>query len=159
MTTPIHQRVAECRSGQNPRTICRVRSGWVVLGEAQFVKGYSLLLPDPVVPDLNALRGPERTAFLEDMVLVGDALLALTDAVRVNYEILGNADPALHAHVFPRYANEPDALKTRPVWFYDWAEAPAFDPERDAPFMEAMRRRLETPLTSPSASPAASAPR
>ena len=55
MITLIHRRVEEARQGINPAVICRVPSGWVVLGDVQFLHGYSLLLPDPVVPSLNAL--------------------------------------------------------------------------------------------------------
>jgi len=33
--------------------------------------------------------------------------LDLTGAERVNYELLGNVEPALHAHVIPRYENDP----------------------------------------------------
>lgn len=143
MSTIIHRRVEECRAGRDPQTVCRVTSGWVVLGDAQFVRGYSLLLPDPVVADLNKLDGAQRAAFLHEMSAVGDALLALTDAVRINYEILGNVDPALHAHVIPRYSYEPEALRTRPVWFYDWAAAPRFDAARDGPLLAALRGELE----------------
>ena len=96
-----------------------------------------------MVADLNELEGAKRTTFLREMSVVGDALLELTDAVRINYEILGNVDPVLHAHVIPRYAHEPEALRTRPVWFYDWAAAPAFDLERDKPLMTALRAELE----------------
>lgn len=143
MTTIIHRRVEDCRAGRDPQAVCRVTSGWVVLGDAQFVRGYCLLLPDPVVADLNELRDDRRVAFLREMSMVGDALLALTDAVRINYEILGNVDPALHAHVIPRYAYEPEALRTRPVWFYDWAAAPRFDALRDAPLLTGLRGELE----------------
>ncbi len=143
MTTIIHTRVSECRAGTNPRTIARVHSGWAVLGEVQMLRGYSLILPDPVVPDLNALGHAERKTLLFEMSVLGDALLAVTNAVRINYEILGNLDPALHVHVFPRYSDEPSDLRTRPVWFYDWARAPAFDLARDAPLMQDIRSRLE----------------
>ncbi|MBT8152256.1 MAG: hypothetical protein KJO62_12720 [Gammaproteobacteria bacterium] len=135
MSTLIHKFVEDCRQGKNPRTICRVRSGWAVMGEAQFLHGYSLILPDPVVPDLNALAGNARATLLQDMATLGDALLAITDAVRINYEILGNLEPALHLHVFPRYESEPQTLKTKPVWFYDWDSAPEFDANRDAEIM------------------------
>lgn len=143
MTTLIHRRVEECRAGTNPRTIARVSSGWVVLGEAQFLRGYCLLLPDPVVPHLNALHPSERSTLLFEASLVGDALLEATKAVRINYEILGNLDPALHVHVFPRYADEPEALRTKPVWFYDWSSAPQFDAARDKPLMERILKHLE----------------
>jgi len=127
MATLIHQWVEGCRSGSNPRTIARVSSGWVVIGASQFVKGYCLLLPDPVVSDLNALSLKARATLMEEVSIVGDALLAVTDAVRINYEILGNLEPALHVHVFPRFDDEPGELRTKPVWFYDWDSAPQFD--------------------------------
>ncbi|MCR9116378.1 MAG: hypothetical protein NXI22_05415 [bacterium] len=141
--TAIHQHVEACRAGENDRTICRVPSGWVVLGEVQFLRGYSLLLPDPVVADLNQLASPQREQFLLEMSAVGDAILKVTDAIRINYEMLGNVEPALHAHVFPRYAGEPEDLRTKPVWFYDWQAAPAFDAERDAEIMQALGDQLK----------------
>ncbi len=140
--TVIHQRVAAARDGTNPAVIARVRSGWVVMGDRQVVSGYCLLLPDPVVPHLNALVPDVRARFLEDLTRLGDVLLEITGAVRINYEILGNLEPALHAHLFPRYSAEPAELRTRPVWFYDWAQAPAFDPSVHGPFMAAVRREL-----------------
>lgn len=135
MSTLIHRRVEAARQGMNPTVICRVQSGWVVLGDVQFLLGYSLLLPDPVVPDLNALSLAERGKFLQDMTILGDALLAVTGAVRINYEILGNREDALHAHVFPRFATEPDNLRQKPVWFYDWASAPPFNSAQHRPLM------------------------
>ncbi|MCA9321044.1 MAG: hypothetical protein KDB53_09930 [Planctomycetes bacterium] len=142
MSTKIHQIVEACRQGREPRRVCRVDSGWVVLGESQFLRGYSLLLPDPVVPHLNALEPEARQRFLWEMSILGDALLELTGAVRMNYEMLGNLEPALHAHVFPRYAEEPEDLRTKPVWSYDWMSGPLFDVERHAPLVQSLRDRL-----------------
>ncbi len=51
MSTLVHQRVEMARAGTNPTVICRVPSGWMVLADEQFLRGYSLLLPDPLVPD------------------------------------------------------------------------------------------------------------
>lgn len=133
MSTLIHQRVEAARRGTNPTVIARLRSGWAVLGDVQVVRGYSLLLPDPVVVDLNGLPLPQRTLFLQDMSILGDALIRVTGAVRINYEILGNREPALHAHVFPRLATEPNL--NRSVRSYDWDAAPRFDVARDQPLM------------------------
>jgi len=125
-------------------------SGWVVLGDVQFVRGYCLLLPDPVVADLNALSVAERQAFVADMSIVGDVLLELTSAVRINYEMIGNVEPALHGHIFPRYADEPEELRLKPVWFYDWDNAPAFDADRDAELMAKIAAKLaERGVTRP----------
>ncbi len=143
MPTLIHRRIREYQAGTNPKLICRVRSGWVVLGDVQFLRGYSLILPDPVVASLNDLSRPQRELFLYEMSLLGDALLAVTDAYRINYEILGNSEPALHAHVFPRYQSEPEDRRRMPAWFYDWKNAPPFDLERDRPLMEQIRKHIE----------------
>lgn len=125
----ISSRISAAHRGDNPHVIARLPSGWAVLGETQPLRGYCLLLADPVVPHLNALSGDGRRAFLGDMARLGDAVLAATGSVRINYEILGNLVPELHAHVIPRYADEPEALRTKPpMSAYDWAGAPASDP-------------------------------
>ena len=133
MKTLIHERVELARAGTNPTVICRMPSGWAVLGDAQFFAGYSLLLPDPVVPDLNALGPDERRQYLYDMTVIGDALLEVTDAYRINYEILGNLDPALHTHIFPRYKHEPEGYVKGPVYYYPREQRASrpFDAERD----------------------------
>ena len=130
MTTSIHRRVDALRAGDDPTFVARLSSGWAVLGERQVLPGYCLLLPDPVVPALNALRGAARESFLADMAALGDAVLSVTGAARINYAIFGNLDPALHAHVIPRYHDEPAGLRTAQPWAYDWSAALAFDPEQ-----------------------------
>ncbi len=130
MTTSIHRRVDALRAGQDPSFVARLTSGWAVLGNPQVLPGYCLLLPDPVVPTLNALTGAERAAFLADMAALGDAVLSVTRAERINYAVFGNLDPALHAHVIPRFHDEPEGLRTAQPWAYDWTAAPAFDPEQ-----------------------------
>ena len=130
MNTSIHRRVDRLRAGSDPTFVARLASGWAVLGERQVLPGYCLLLPDPVVPALNALAGADRAAFLADMAALGDAVQAVTHAVRINYAIFGNQDPALHAHVIPRYHDEPAELRTAQPFAYDWDAAPAFDPDQ-----------------------------
>ena len=125
-TTAIHRQVDAARAGTLARVIARMPSGWAVLGDPQITTGYCLLLPDPVVPDLNALTGEARTQFLADMARLGDAVLAVTGAERINYEILGNVEPALHAHVIPRHASEAPDRRHQPVWLHDWSAAEPF---------------------------------
>lgn len=138
----IQVQVEAARQGRNPRVIARTYSGWAVFGERQFLRGYSLLLPDPVVPTLNSFGAKERTAFLLDMARLGDALLKVTAAVRINYAIFGNLDPSLHAHVIPRYGDEPDAMRGEQPWAYDWEAAPKFDRSAFSDLAEALRREL-----------------
>lgn len=129
MPTAIHRQVEAARQGELTRVIARMTSGWAVLGDPQITRGYCLLLPDPVVPDLNALSGDYRRQFLDEMARLGDAVLAVTGAERINYEILGNVEPALHAHVIPRHASEDPDLRKKPVWLHDWKTARPVDAE------------------------------
>lgn len=141
--TQIHGWVETARAGANPNVVARVRSGWVVAGAQQVVPGYCLLVPDPVVGNLNALVGAARSQFLADMAALGDVLLQVTGAARINYEILGNAEPALHAHLFPRYETEPEATRRAPVWLHDWERAPRFERAAQAEFIARVARELE----------------
>ena len=142
MSTAIHRQVELCRAGNDPSVIARLPSGWAVLGQRQVLAGYSLLLPDPVVPHLNALSAAERDRFLADLGRLGDAVLRATGALRINYAIFGNLEPALHAHVHPRYADEPEAMRTNNPWAYDWTLAPLFDLQRHRGLRDAIRARL-----------------
>ena len=77
------------------------------------------------------------------MIRIGDALLRVTSAYRINYETWGNLDPALHTHITPRYLSEPEEKRVLPPRIgYDWPNARRFDPQEDGPFMQAMRRLL-----------------
>jgi diadenosine tetraphosphate (Ap4A) HIT family hydrolase len=140
--TAIHRRVNDARAGRDPTVLGRCASGWAVFGHQQFVKGYLLLLPDPVVPDLTALTPERRAQFLLDMSRLGDALMRVTSPVRINYAIFGNVEPALHAHVIPRYRAEPEGMQAQHPWMYDWNAAPKFDPVAEAPLIEALRAEL-----------------
>lgn len=124
--TLIHRWVEGCRAGKFATCVAKMASGWVIMGERQVLAGYCLLLPDPVVADLNALDGGARCRFLLDMAQVGDALLRITGAARINYAIYGNLEPALHAHIFPRSKQEPEATRTAQPWGLDWSAAPAY---------------------------------
>ncbi|MCA9310217.1 MAG: HD domain-containing protein [Phycisphaerales bacterium] len=145
--TYIHKQVNRARRGELPNVIARMPSGWAVMGDTQFLRGYALLLPDPVVSTLNDLDEAGRRQFLSDMTRLGDAVTATCHPRRINYEMLGNLEPALHAHVFPRYPDEPEDLRTKPVWLYpaeSWnAPEHAFSEENHGELREAIRAALQ----------------
>jgi len=111
-------RVEAARAGQNPTVVCRLPSGWVFLCDMQYLSGYAILSADPVVASINDLDEAGRAAFLTDMARVGDALIAVCGAYRVNYAVMGNTDPYLHAHITPRYQTEPDHMRHNHPWAY-----------------------------------------
>ena len=142
MPTAIHRLVESARRGDDLAVIARLPSGWAVFGRQQFLRGYALLLPDPVVPHLNALAPAPRAQFLADMAALGDALLAASGALRINYAMFGNLEPALHAHLVPRHADEPAGLRSAHPWAYDWAAAPPLDAAAMRPLAALVRARL-----------------
>ena len=142
MSTAIHRRVAACRAGEDPTLIARLPAGWAVMGDPQVLPGYCLLLPDPVVPHLNAMPPAAQVAFLADVARLGQAVLDVTGAIRINYALFGNVEPALHAHVFPRLTSELEHLRTANPWGYDWSQARRFDAAVDGALQRALRARL-----------------
>lgn len=101
-----------------------------MIGDVQWLPGYSVLITDtPGVDRLTDLTRDMRAAFLD-------------------IDILGNTDPFLHAHIWPRYRWEPPELRSKPVWLYpgsNWSDpatalAPAHDMYRAA--ITAELRRL-----------------
>jgi diadenosine tetraphosphate (Ap4A) HIT family hydrolase len=148
MSTHIHRQVAAARAGTEPALICQMPSGWAVLCNMQYLSGYCILLPDPVAPSLNALTREKRAEYLCDMSTIGDALLDVTDAFRINYAIMGNSDPALHAHIVPRYMSEPEHIRKHLPWSYPQAvmDDRLFDAERDQELIEKLAEAIKKRL-------------
>jgi diadenosine tetraphosphate (Ap4A) HIT family hydrolase len=95
-----------------------------MMGDPQWLPGYCVLLTDdPTAQRLSDLSPTQRSAFLESLAALGEAVERVCGEAdrgfrRVNLAILGNADALLHAHVWPRYAWEPPELVHRLVWLY-----------------------------------------
>ncbi|MEU7028133.1 diadenosine tetraphosphate hydrolase [Streptomyces sp. NPDC046275] len=124
-------RIGAALRGENPTVLRRLDAGFAVIGDVQFLPGYAVLLADePDAQRLSELPRPRRLAFLSDLDRLAEAVERACRRLdpafrRVNLEILGNRDPFLHAHVWPRYAWEPAELARGPVWGYPrerWTE-------------------------------------
>ncbi|MFJ5804043.1 HIT family protein [Streptomyces decoyicus] len=117
-------RIGSALRGENPTVLRRLEAGFAVVGDVQFLPGYSVLLADdPAVQRLSELSRSKRLAFLADMDRLGEAVERACNRLdpafrRVNLEILGNTDSFLHAHVWPRFEWEPTELVSKPVWLY-----------------------------------------
>lgn len=106
------------------------------------------------MPSINELASVDRSRFLLDMVAIGDALLRVTEAEQVNYQILGNLIQVLHAHDHPRDASEPDEHRSSPPSSYGPARhSVPFDETRDAPLMRKLFDHLTGELLISEAGP------
>lgn len=159
MTTPpgiISARVASLRNADlnandcAPEFLARMASGYAVFSDVQpdAIRGCCMLLPDEVVASPNQLSEVARAQFFSDLVLLGDAILEVTGAERINYLVLCNQAPELHGHCIPRFENEDPAPRLLgPFEAYDFAAAPradarGVDRELVASLRESLRRLL-----------------
>ncbi|MEU4434822.1 HIT family protein [Nocardia rhamnosiphila] len=117
-------RVRSAIEGRNPTVFAELDAAFAVIGDVQFLPGYSLALTRvPGVDRLTDLPRVERVRFLADVDLVATAVEAVCTARdpgyrRTNVEILGNTHHFLHAHLWPRYDWEPEEIVGNPVWLY-----------------------------------------
>jgi diadenosine tetraphosphate (Ap4A) HIT family hydrolase len=65
------------------------------------------------VREPHELAPEERVDFLTDLLDAGEALAQAYAADKINYQILGNLVPHLHAHIQPRFYG--DAYPGQPV--------------------------------------------
>lgn len=139
----IEERVALAQQGRNPYVISKLPSGWLVIGDVQPLLGYCVFLADPVVPSINDLSEADRIQYSLDILRVGDALLGATDAYRINYETLGNTEPALHTHILPRYMSEPEEKRKHPAFVsYSWTDAEEFSQVKHSELVERIKASL-----------------
>jgi diadenosine tetraphosphate (Ap4A) HIT family hydrolase len=108
--------------GENRMVMARMRSGFAVIGDSQFLPGYSLLLSDvEAAKHPTDLPWSERRAFFFDLAILGEAVFNARRAAgvcRINYDVSGNRWPRLHGHVLPRYLSEPPSRLKGPVALY-----------------------------------------
>ena len=69
------------------------------------------------VVEPTELAPAERDGFFAELLLAGRAIELVFEPVKMNYDLLGNSVPHLHAHLVPRYADDP-----RPEWPFPFPE-------------------------------------
>ena len=146
------ERLQSIADGRNPALIALMPSGFAVMSDTQFLRGYCLLLAYPMVEQLLDLPEPSREQFLTDMAKLGAAVKEVTGCRRVNFGIYGNQDPFLHAHIWPRYDDEPDELRTIPPLSFPadirTDKEFAFDRIKHGGLLERIRQALERPQST-----------
>jgi diadenosine tetraphosphate (Ap4A) HIT family hydrolase len=131
--------IERIRAGKVPDFIAELDHSYVVLGDAQFYRGYCILFAKHHAHELFQLPREEARALSDELRSVGEAIYAIVQPLKLNYECLGNLEPHVHWHVFPRFESEDEKLRRAPVW-----ERPAS--ERTRPLEEHDRRALMASL-------------
>ena len=108
-----------CRAIFLPRECCvaDLSVSVAALCPDQAVRGRCLVTLRDHVTELFQLTPAMRTAFLEDVARVAEALFRTVAPVKINYALLGNVVPHMHWHIIPRFRE--DGLYPRPIWVAD----------------------------------------
>ena len=104
----VCDRIQRIKEGKNPYFIAELKTGYVVLGDYQHFKGYTLFLYKEHVTELFELDENAKKLYMEEMITVAKAVSKAFKAEKMNYECLGNGDAHLHWHLFPRYEGDLD---------------------------------------------------
>ena len=133
------------KEGANPYFVKELETGYVVIGDNQHFKGYTLFLYKEHKTELFQLDHAIKLKFLEEMSLVAEAVSNAFGAEKMNYELLGNGDSHLHWHLFPRVSGDLENYGNHgkgPVWWYPM-EKMYSDNNRPTPAeLEEMKRKL-----------------
>ncbi len=117
----ICDRIHMIHSGTNPYFVKELETGYVVIGDNQHFKGYTLFLCKEHKTELFHLEKSVKIKFLEEMSIVAEAVSIAFGAEKMNYELLGNGDTHLHWHLFPRRSGDIENYGNNgkgPVWWY-----------------------------------------
>jgi diadenosine tetraphosphate (Ap4A) HIT family hydrolase len=136
----ICERIDMIKENTNPYFVAELETGYVVIGDHQYFKGYSLFLCKQHKTELHFLDEDFKNKFLIEMSKVAEAVYKAFNVEKLNYELLGNGDSHLHWHLFPRREN--DALVKGPVWWVDRDEMFAEEVKPSSEELEEMKARL-----------------
>ncbi len=117
----ICDRIKMIKDGTNPYFVKELETGYVVLGDHQFFKGYTIFLCKEHKTELFELDENTKAKFMLEMSVVAEAVSRAFDAEKMNYELLGNGDSHLHWHLFPRTSGDLGCYGNNgkgPVWWY-----------------------------------------
>lgn len=104
----------------NPNYLIKeLSTGYAVLSKYQYehYRGYTVFLCKQHVGELHELENNFKLTFLKEMSQVAEAVFKAFKSDKLNYEMLGNTEPHLHWHLFPRYKSDPNF--SRPIWTVD----------------------------------------
>lgn len=111
----ICERIDRIKNNKNPYFVRELNTGYVVIGDHQRIKGYSLFLCKQHQTELHFLEPSFRDEFLHEMSIVAEAVYKAFKPEKLNYELLGAGKGLhMHWHIFPRRTN--DTPKNGPVW-------------------------------------------
>jgi len=111
----VCERINAIKEGRNPYFVRELSTGYVVIGDHQRIKGYTVFICKQHATELHQLDPDFKIEFLREMSIVAEAVYNAFKPDKLNYELLGAGNGVhMHWHIFPR--REGDTPKRGPVW-------------------------------------------
>ena len=115
MDCAVCERILQIKQNKNPYFVRELETGYVVIGDYQRFKGYTVFICKEHATEIHFLEETFRKKFLYEMSLVAEAVYRAFKPDKLNYELLGIGNKAhMHWHFFPR--REGDTPTPGPVW-------------------------------------------
>lgn len=141
----ICDRIEMIKNGTNPYFVKELETGYVVIGDNQHFKGYTLFLCKQHKTELFYLDKDSSAKFMQEMMLVAEAVKNAFGAEKMNYECLGQGDAHLHWHLYPRRAGDIENYGNNgkgPVWWYPMEKMYSDDNRPTADELEELKQKL-----------------
>ncbi len=99
----VCERIARIKENTNPYFVRELNTGYVVIGDQQRIKGYTLFLCKQHAIELHELEPRYRDEFLHEMAIVAEAVYNAFQPDKLNYSLLGvGRGVHMHWHIHPR---------------------------------------------------------
>lgn len=108
----VCNRIQETLKGNNKYFVKELQTGYVVLGDYQRFKGYTLFLCKVHATELHQLEQPFRDLFLHEMSLTAEAAFRAFQPEKMNYELLGQGD---NTHMHWHFSRGEKGIRLSPV--------------------------------------------
>ena len=111
----VCERIALIKENTNPYFVRELNTGYVVIGDQQRIKGYTLFLCKQHAYELHQLESHYRDEFLHEMAVVSEAVYNAFQPDKLNHALLGvGRGLHMHWHIYPR--RNGDTPVPGPVW-------------------------------------------
>ncbi|MGE0764799.1 MAG: HIT family protein [Bdellovibrionales bacterium] len=124
--------------------IAEFESSILIVGDHQFFPGYVVLIHKEHHREMHDLKPEMQNRLWQDLMRAGQSVAKTYQPWKMNYASLGNQDPHLHWHIFPRYESDPNHRE------HPWTDAVLFaahttTPEQAQDVAQRLRHSLGLP--------------
>jgi diadenosine tetraphosphate (Ap4A) HIT family hydrolase len=114
MSCILCERLKIIEAQKYPFLIHEFKNSYLVLGEHQYYKGYSVLITKKHFREMTDIPEPQSVEVFQEMMKSSKAIEEVVKPTKMNMCSLGNVCDHIHWHFFPRFADDP--LFRNPPW-------------------------------------------